>query len=82
MTHTPKDCPGCGTTFMPTKPGSVTTHLGCILHQSAPALLEALKAVLPYADSYDPAEYGGEEPTMDADIQKARDAIEAAKGDA
>ena len=39
-------------------------------------LRKALKKIIPYAESYDPAEYGGEEPTQEADIKFARDVLE------
>lgn len=72
MEHAPY-CRECGDHF---------SESPCKLHAAAPMLLEALEAVIPYAESYDPAEYGGTEPTQDADIDKARAVIQAAKGDA
>ena len=40
------------------------------------ALREALRKILPYAEAYDPAEYGGEEPTQEVDIAAARAILE------
>jgi hypothetical protein len=42
-------------------------------------LLVALEQILPYAENYDPAEYGGTEPTQDEGIKRARAAIKEAK---
>ncbi len=36
----------------------------------------ALKLIIPYAERYDPAEYGGEELIQDVDIKFARDIVE------
>ncbi|KKL13009.1 hypothetical protein LCGC14_2530070 [marine sediment metagenome] len=47
-----------------------------IERQKNKQLQKALKKTLPYAEGYDPAEYGGEEPTQEADIKFARDILE------
>ena len=39
-------------------------------------LREALRKILPYAEAYDPAEYGGEEPTQEVDIAAALAVLE------
>lgn len=46
----------------------------------APDLLASLEKIIPYAAMYDPAEYGGEEPTQDVDIAQALTIVKAAKG--
>ena len=62
-THSPQEpCPACG----------AFADWSEIIN----GLVRSLEKVLPYAVSYDPAEYGGQEPTQEDDIEQAQAIID------